>query len=93
MRVIWTTPARRDFRSHLDYLAARNEETALGWIDAVNAAVDRLSEFPHRGRPGRRDGTRELIINGWPYLVVYSVNDVRVLILRLLHTSQNWPPR
>jgi toxin ParE1/3/4 len=93
MRILWTAPARRDVRAHLDYLAERNGEAALALGEAVRAAVERLSEYPHRGRPGRREGTRELVIVGWPYVAVSSANEARVMILRVLHTARDWPPR
>jgi toxin ParE1/3/4 len=93
MRIRWTTPARRDSRAHIGYLAVRNEEAAFALGEAIHAAIERLTEFPYRGRPGRRDGTRELAISGWPYAVVYSVDETRVIILRILHTSQSWPPQ
>ena len=58
----------------------------------VIEAVERLVDFPHRGRQGRREGTRELVISGLPYIVVYRVRDASIRILRVFHAAQNWPP-
>jgi toxin ParE1/3/4 len=44
------------------------------------------------GRPGRVQGTRERIITGTPYIVVYRVRH-EVEILRVLHGAMRWPPK
>jgi toxin ParE1/3/4 len=46
--------------------------------------------MPHRGRNGRAENTRELVIPRLPYLVVYQITD-RVTILDILHGAQRWP--
>lgn len=93
MRIFWTTPALRDLTALFDYFATRDPEVALRTDTAIREAVQRLGDFPHRGRPGRRDGTRELVIAGLPYLVVYAAQETRVTVLRVLHTVQDWPGR
>jgi hypothetical protein len=32
-----------------------------------------LLTFPNRGRPGKKDGTRELVLSPLPYILVYAV--------------------
>ncbi len=93
MPISWTASARRDLAAHFDYLVQRNPDAALALDDALRAGIERLAEFPHRGRPGRREGTRELVIGTWPYVIVYVAHEARVTILRILHTAQEWPPR
>lgn len=91
IRIVWTASARRDLAAHFDYLAARNPEAALRLDDAIRGAVAQLADFPHRGRPGRVEGTRELVLPAWPYCIVYLVRESRVGILRILHSAQEWP--
>jgi len=58
-------------------------------------AVERLDDFPFGGRPGRSRGTREVVISGLPYLVVYSLEfaDPRmVVIIRVLQGAMLSPP-
>jgi len=43
------------------------------------------------GRVGRMQGTRELVISGTTFIVVYRVKGRRIELLRLLHGSQQWP--
>lgn len=41
------------------------------------------------GRPGSREGTRELV--EWPYIIVYKVSDDRevITILAVVHGARN----
>jgi toxin ParE1/3/4 len=48
----------------------------------------RLADFPHLGRVGRRQGTRELVFTPLPYIVVYRVKKDAVQILRIWHGAQ-----
>jgi toxin ParE1/3/4 len=50
-----------------------------------------LHERPNRGRPGRKPNTRELIISGLPFVIIYRVGQEAVGVARILHTSQQWP--
>jgi plasmid stabilization system protein ParE len=38
-------------------------------------------------------GTRELVIEGLPYIIPYRVRDNHVEILRVLHTARRWPEK
>jgi toxin ParE1/3/4 len=60
--------------------------------DLIQTSVDRLSGYPESGRPGRVAGTRELVVARTPFIVVYRVERHAVLILRVLHGKQQWPP-
>lgn len=93
MRIVWTAPARQDLRSHVLYVAERNPDAARKLQASVRHAVETLADHPNRGRPGRFEGTRELVIVGYPYLVVYRVREESVRILRVLHGAQDWPPK
>ena len=92
MRIVWTAPARRDLRSYVSYAAEGHPDAARKIQAAIREAVERLADYPNRGRPGRYEGTRELIIVGTPYIVVYRVREERLRILRVLHGAQSWPP-
>jgi len=47
--------------------------------------------MPRRGRQGRLENTRELVVPSLPYLVVYQVLSERLLILNIVHGAQRWP--
>ena len=83
--------AEHNRESQLAYIGKRNPWAAIDMGDAIEAAVEQLADHPHRGRPGRVKGTRELVISGTPYVVAYRVEADAVVILRLLHGAQRWP--
>ncbi len=92
MRVEWLPEAERSRESQLAYIAERNPSAAIDMGDAIEAAVARLSGNPKSAPPGRVRGTRELVVTGTPTIVVYRVEPAAVVILRVLHGAQRWPP-
>lgn len=92
MRVEWLPAAERDREGQIASVGARDPRAAIGMGDAVETAVRRLADHPHIGRPGRVAGTREVVVTGTPYVVAYRVEREAVVILRLLHGAQRWPP-
>jgi len=93
MHVRFSPRAKADLRSIQDYIAERNPGAASLVIDRILIAISNLASFPLLGRPGRVDGTRELITRGLPYFVVYSLSDeYHIDIERVLHGAQIWPP-
>jgi toxin ParE1/3/4 len=92
VRIEWLPEAARNLTAQLEWIAERDPGAAIGVGDAVHAAVERLADHPSIGRPGRVPATRELIVVGTPYVVVYRVEQAVVLVLRILHGAQRWPP-
>ncbi len=91
MRIVWTAPALRDIAALRDYMAHHNPAAAVRQVQLIFAGVTVLSQFPESGRPGRRPGTRELVIARTPYVVPYRVRHGAVEVLRVLHGRQRWP--
>ena len=54
-------------------------------------AVQSLKKFPHQGRVGREDGTRELLFPPTPYIAVYRVKEQSIEVLRIYHAAQDRP--
>jgi len=59
-------------------------------VRTVFDAPAALLIFPHRGRPGKKEGTRELVLSPLPYIVVYAVRGDVIYIARILHGAQQW---
>ena len=60
-------------------------------VRRIQQTASTLGTFANRGRIGRWEGTRELIISRTPYIVSYRVTDGVVEILRVFHGAQEWP--
>jgi toxin ParE1/3/4 len=91
MRVHWLRKALRSLEQAHDFVAETNPEAVIALVSNIRAATEQLESFPLMGRSGRVEGTRELIILGTPYLVIYRVRGNRAEILRVLHGSRKYP--
>lgn len=45
------------------------------------------------GRPGRVSGTREWVVSGTPYLLVYRERGDALEVLHVWHEAQDWMSR
>lgn len=91
MRVRLSSRARRDLQDGVRYIARDSPRNARLVRDRIKDAVRRLSLHPESGRPGRVDGTRELVIPHTAYIAVYRISDRSLEIIALIHESQQWP--
>jgi toxin ParE1/3/4 len=91
VRIVWTEPAVRDLAAARAYIAQDNARAADRQVERVVAAVEGLIRFPEIGRPGRRAGTRELVVNRTPYIAAYRLRGDTIEILRVMHGRQRWP--
>jgi len=83
--------AIEDRTAIFDYIEADSPDAAVMIDDRIEAAAETLEHCPELGRPGRIEGTRELMVPGTPYIVAYRSLGTRVRILRVLHGAQRWP--
>ncbi len=90
MNLVWTSPAKADRREIFEFIAADSVRAARR-IDLIFAEKAEITlRFPDIGRPGRVPGTRELLAHRH-YFLIYRIREDAVQILRLLHTSRQWP--
>ncbi|WP_296075073.1 type II toxin-antitoxin system RelE/ParE family toxin [uncultured Agrobacterium sp.] len=91
MKLTWSAFALSDRDAIFTYIEADNPAAAILIDERIAAAARRLLDFPASGRVGRIAGTRELVINGTPYVAAYLITQTTVRILRVLHGAQEWP--
>lgn len=89
MRIRWTRAAADDLTKISEYLKARFPHHRQPTMRRLYDATLSLKESPHRGRPGREAGTRELLTHPLPYIVVYRVRNETVEVLRIDHAAQD----
>jgi addiction module RelE/StbE family toxin len=91
MQLRWTEEAAHDLDRIADYLSIHLPDRAADLLLRIYEAPTTLLTFPNRGRPGKRAGTRDLVLVPLPYVVVYTVRDDIVVVVRILHGAQAWP--
>jgi len=91
VRLVWTRPAREDRKAICEYIAADNPSAALDPDELLSEKPASLVEHPGLGRPGRAEGTRELVAHR-NYILIYDVAGDLVRVLRVLHATRMWPP-
>lgn len=97
MSVRWTRKAFADLDSIFQAISRDRPRAAERVLRALLTSGERLMIHPHRGRPGRLRETRELVVPGLPYVIVYALSasfvDVKseVVVLRVIHGAMEWP--
>jgi plasmid stabilization system protein ParE len=87
----WTPLAETEAREIHRYIAADRVGAADRQLDLVLESIYGLSLFPQKGRLGKVEGTRELVVPGTAY-VVYRLRPTGVQILSILHDARRWSP-
>lgn len=62
MKLVWADEARRDRLDLIGYVEMQSLLNAIELDDRLDEAAEQLIPFPHSGRPGRVEGTRELVV-------------------------------
>ena len=91
MRLEWSLFAQADRDAIFDYIEADSPQAAITVDDRIRVQLEGLMQFPESGRPGRIEGTRELVILRTPYIAAYRLTGDTVRVLRVLHGAQQWP--
>jgi plasmid stabilization system protein ParE len=77
------------------FIQADNPAAAVRAADYIRDTANALGRMA-TGRRGRFSGTYEKSVIGLPYVIVYEVmvgdGHETIFILRVIHTSRNWPP-
>ena len=91
MVVRWLSDALSDLRAIKAYIAERNPAAAQRVVASIRRETLVLAEQPDIGRAGRIPGTRELVIQPFPYIVAYRQKQGEIHILAVVHMSRHWP--
>ncbi len=91
MKLKWLEDAIDDLQSLRQYIAQNNPKAANQIAKKILSTINLLSEQPEIGRQGRVHNTRELVISETSYIAPYRVKNGVIEILRILHSSMEWP--
>ncbi len=93
MTIAWLPEARQDLENAYSYIARDNPSAAASTVQRIVASIEILRDFPRIGRPGRVEGTRELVVSRTPYIVAYQIKTGTIEILAVIHGARRWPDR
>lgn len=86
----YSARARAQLLAIQEYIEARSPRGAQRVGTGIREAADLLRFFPYAGRAGQAPGTREWVVRGLPYVLVYEVDAIRgeVMVLGVFHCAQ-----
>lgn len=90
MSIRWHEDAIRDLVALREYIAQDNPQAARRIASKIVERVRLLETHPMLGAAGRINTTRELVVTGTPYTVIYLPEADRLTILRVFHQSRRW---
>jgi toxin ParE1/3/4 len=94
--VLWSREALDDFKEQIAFIAKNNLVAARSVADRIKDGGKALGHRP-TGRVGRVSGTFEKTLAPLPYILVYELRSIHerdsVVIVRVIHTSRNWPAK
>ncbi|MBS0359464.1 MAG: type II toxin-antitoxin system RelE/ParE family toxin [Proteobacteria bacterium] len=91
MMIKWLEDAIYDLEALHQYISQDNHIAANRVAKRILEAIELLPGQPGIGRQGRVFGTRELVVSDTPYIIPYRVKKGIIEILRVFHSSMQWP--
>ncbi|PTT19180.1 plasmid stabilization system [Microbacterium sp. HMWF026] len=94
-RVVSSRAADDDLFGIIDYYRqAADAETAERFVDAVEAGIRRIADFPSAGSSSAEvrtgiPGLRSMTLDRFPYHLLYTMDDDAVRIHRVLHVRRD----
>ncbi len=92
MKIIWSPLSIERTANIAEYIALDNPEIANEWIDKLFHFVEKLTNFPKRGRIVAEindENIRELIFGN--YRIIYQLQKNQISIMTIRHTKQILP--
>jgi toxin ParE1/3/4 len=93
MQIRWSPDAAADFQNIVDHF--RDDPAVARRVgQMIYEYLAGLGTPPLRGKHGRVEHTRELVLPPLPLIVVYRVRETAgvVEIVNLIHGTERWPP-
>lgn len=88
MKIRWLSLAEADLEAVEKHIAEDSPAHAVAVVLRIIESVEILIDHPGIGRPGRVDGTKELVVSDLPYIVPYRKKGEWIEILRVFHQAR-----
>ena len=86
-----TPAAADDLQTISDYLKEHHPRYRDPTMRRLHGDIRALKQWPGRGRPGREEGTREVLFPPTPYVAVYRLKEQTIEVVRIYHAAQDRP--
>ena len=90
MKLLWSPLSIEDRKQIYAFIAEHDQRAADEMDGLFNKRASHLLSFPEMGKPGRVEGTRELVVHKH-YVLVYACAGDTVAILTVLHAARQYP--
>ncbi|MFJ2326007.1 type II toxin-antitoxin system RelE/ParE family toxin [Pseudomonas sp. NPDC087690] len=90
MRLVWRQQALDDRDRIMEHISEDNPEAAADLDDMFESKGEGARQRPTLYRKGIVEGTREIVAAS-NYVIVYTIKDECVEVLRIMHARQQWP--
>jgi toxin ParE1/3/4 len=91
LKILWLEKAVIDLEEAYEFILYDDPSAGAGEVGKILKSVELLADNPALGKAGRVPKTRELVVSGTPYLVIYRVKNDRLEVLRVFHAARQRP--
>ena len=88
VKVRYTGRALRQMTVILAYIGERSPLGAQNVRTRLQARIERLADYPYSGQAVNKHGARRVVVNPYPYVIFYRVEQAEIVVLSVRHTSR-----
>lgn len=90
MNLRFAPKAERQVTAIVGYIANDNPAAAQRVLRDIRDAATLLTDFPEAGRLGSAQGTREWVVQGRPYIIVYRLSRAaeELEVIEVVHAAR-----
>ena len=92
MKLRWTPRAVADLEEISDYLVVAAPQAWEQLLQRLEHLTDLLLDFPLMGKAGLVKDTREFVLVGTPYILVFQLKNDAVVIVSVRDGRMRMPP-
>lgn len=89
--------ARKDLEDIAVYIAEENLQAAMRFLDSAETTINKLADYPHRGKLFQTDNKklsdiRWVPVAGFPFhLIFYQTTQAQIIVIRVIHGGRDLP--
>jgi toxin ParE1/3/4 len=88
LKIRYTGPAARQFDAILAYINARSPDGAANVLSRIDEALSIAAERPRIGQLTSRPGFRRIVINPYPYVILYRAGAEEIVVHSVRHAAR-----